>query len=144
MDGFGQRQARKLDRPSRLHNREGKEATVRFTIDANHRLVIAGFGERLTAIDIQTYVQDLRNHPRFHSSFSEIADISNVKELPLEAADFLRLADSVDPFSIESKRAFVAQTSLQKHAARMHKILRSQRNFEIFETLEEAKRWIIS
>lgn len=113
-------------------------------IDANLRLVIATFAERLTVADIQTYVQDLRNHPRFHSSFSEIADISNVKELPLKAADFLRLADFVDPFSVESKRAFVAQTSSQKHAARMHKILRSQRHFEIFPTLEEARRWITS
>lgn len=140
MDGFGRRKAREGHRPSQLQ--EGNEAPVRFTIDANRRLVIARFGERLTATDIQAYVQDLGNQPGFHASFSEIADLRNVRELPLEAADFLRLADSVDPFSVESKRAFVAHTSLQKHAARMHKILRSQRNFEIFQTLEEAKNWI--
>ena len=144
MDGFGQRQAREPDGHSRLHARKGKTIPITFTIDSNRRLVIARFGERLTAIDIQTYVKDLRNHPSFHSSFSEIADISSVKELPLEAPDFLKLADSVDPFSIESKLAFVAKTNVQKHAARMHKILRSQRNFEIFETLEEAQRWITS
>ena len=144
MDGFGQQRARESNKSSRSYSRETHEPPVRFTIDANQRLVIARFGKRLTATDIQVYVQNLRDHPSFNPSFSEIADISDVKELPLEAPDFLRLADSVDPFSIESKRAFVAKTNVQKHAARMHKILRSQRNFEIFQTLEQAKHWITS
>jgi len=141
MDGFGQEKPLERDRSSRSHSKVD-HARVRFTIDPHRRLVIARFEKRLTAIDIQTYAQGLHNHPSFNPSFSEIADISAVKELPLEAADFLKLADSVDPFSVESKRAFVAKTNVQKHAARMHKILRSQRNFEIFQTLEEAKRWI--
>src|SRR5579862_749181 len=143
MDGFGQKQARELNMASRSH-REIEEAPVRFTIDANRRLVIARFGKRLRATDIQAYVKNLRDHPGFNSSFSEIADITDVKELPLEAPDFLSLADSVDPFSVESKRAFVAKTAVQTHAARMHKILRSQRNCEIFQTLAEAERWISS
>jgi hypothetical protein len=120
------------------------QATVRFVIDSERRLVIARFGKRLTSTDIQIYVQNLRAHPSFDPSFSEIADISDVKELPLEGPDFLKLADRVDPFSFESKRAFVAQTRVQKHAARLHKILRSQRHFEIFQTLEEAEGWIRS
>jgi len=106
--------------------------------------VIAKFAGRLTAADIQSYVQDLRAHPNFDSSFSEIADISEVIELPLEVAEVLELADRIDPFSLDSKRAFVAQSSLQKHAAKMHQVLRSQRNFRIFKTLEEAEGWIMS
>lgn len=141
MDGFGRKRALVQDRSSRSHP-EATQAGVQFAIDPSRRLVVARFGRRLTALDIQTYVQGLQAHPSFNPSFSEIADISDVKELPLEAPDFLRLADSVDPFSLESKRAFVAKTTVQTHAARMHKILRSQRNFEIFRTLEEAKRWI--
>jgi hypothetical protein len=31
---------------------------------------------------------------------------------------------------------------VQIHAARMHKILRVQRNIEIFHTVEEAETWI--
>lgn len=142
MDGFFQRQVQGFSKPSRLTAREGNQTSVRFMIDSERRLVIARFGKQLTATDIQIYVQDLCAHPGFDPSFSEIADISNVKELPLAGPDFLKLADRVDPFSFESKRAFVAQTPVQKHAARMRKILRSQRNFEIFQTLEEAERWI--
>lgn len=123
---------------------EVNRPAVLFTVDSQRRLVIARFGERLTAADIQRYAKELCADPSFDASFSEIADISQVKELPLEAPDFLQLADRIDPFSLESKRAFVAQTSPQKHAARMHKILRHQRNFEIFPTFQEAEDWIRS
>jgi hypothetical protein len=137
-----QRQALGLIKPTRSRSREDNQAPVLFDIDSERRLVIVRFGECLTRTDIESYVQSLRTHPSFDSSFSEIADISDVKELPLESSDFLKLADLIDPFSVQSKRAFVAKTSVQKHAARMHKILRSQKNLEIFETLEEAERWI--
>lgn len=124
--------------------RDTNQTRVRFAIDSKRRAVIAKFGGRLTVADIQRYVQDLRTHPSFDPSFSEIADISEVKDLPLEVFDFMQLADHTDPFSAESKRAFVAQTSVQEHAARMHKILRNQRKFRIFRTLEEAESWISS
>jgi len=32
--------------------------------------------------------------------------------------------------------------STQNHAARRHKVLRSQRNIEAFRSLEDAERWI--
>ena len=144
LGGFGEKPALELGGPSPLPAHEGHQSQVRFTVDSKRRLVIARFGDNLTLADIQCYVQNLCTDPSFHPSFSEIADISDVKEIPLEAPDFLKLADQTDPFSLESKRAFVAQSSLQKHAARMHKILRGQRNFEIFQTLQEAENWITS
>ncbi len=113
-----------------------------FQVEANRHLVVVKFGNRVTAEEIGEYVQKLRVHPSFHSTFSEIVDLREAKEIELQADDFLALADEVDPFSPEAKRAFVAKTSVQNHAARMHKILRSQRNIEIFRTFEEAERWI--
>ena len=142
MEEFGEKHVLKLSRPAPSCAPELNQGSLRFIVDAKRRLVITRFGERLNAADIQSYAQNLRTHPGFDSSFSEIVDIREVKELPLEAADFLKLADQIDPFSFESRRAFVAQTSIQKHAARMHKILRGQRNFGIFETLKEAEDWI--
>lgn len=121
---------------------QGRDTSVRFVLDAKRRLVVAKFSRRLTSADIENYAGNLRNHPAFDPSFAEIADISEVEDLPLEGPDFLKLADRIDPFSFDSKRAFVARTSVQRHAARMHKILRTQRNFEIFETLDAAERWI--
>lgn len=120
----------------------GNQSAVRFTIDGKRRTVLVRFSGRLTAADIQSYVQQLRAHPSFDPTFSEIADISEVEDIPLEVFDFMQLADHTDPFSAESKRAFVARSSAQEHAARMHRILRNQGHFEIFRTLEEAKRWV--
>jgi hypothetical protein len=121
---------------------EDRETPVRFLVEGDKRLVIVKFSKKLTPYNIEKYARDLCAHPRFEPTFSEIADISEVQEVELDANDFFKLADSVDPFSLDSKRAFVARNAVQKHAARMHKILRTQRNFEIFESLEDAERWI--
>jgi hypothetical protein len=116
----------------------------RFHVDVERQLVTVTFGNRVTAEEIGEYVQKLRTDPGFEPSFSEIADLREAKEIDLQADEFLKLADEVDPFSPQAKRAFLARTSTQNHAARMHKILRSQRNIEIFGTLEDAERWIES
>jgi len=102
------------------------------------------FGKTVTAGDIERYAAQLRESPSFRHSFSEIADLRDVEKLDLKAEEFIRLADEVDPFSHESKRAFVVGNAVQAHAARMHKILRTQRSFEIFHSLEEAEQWISS
>jgi hypothetical protein len=142
VNGYGRKETGESFRPPESGASGENQNRVRFNIDGERRLVIAKFGQRLTAADIQSYVRELQAHPTFESSFSEIADISDVTELPLEAPDFLKLADRTDPFSCHSKRAFVVQTILQKRAARMHEILRGQRHFAIFRTLQEAEDWI--
>lgn len=147
MSGFGESESLERSKSSRspAYERDRpkrKSGRVRVVINAKRRLVIATFGDHLTTADIRSYAQDLRIDPRFDSSFSEIADLRSLEELPFEATDFLELADRIDPFSRESKRAFVARTPLQNNAARLHKMLRNQRNFEIFQTLEEAEAWI--
>jgi hypothetical protein len=111
-------------------------------VDVERQLVTVTFGNRVTAEEIGEYVQKLIAHPSFQPTFSEISDLREAGDIDLQADDFLNLADQVDPFSQEAKRAFVTRTTVQNHAARMHKILRSQRNIEIFQTFEEAERWI--
>ena len=114
----------------------------RFQVYVERQLVTVKFGNRVTAEEIGEYVQKLIAHPSFQPTFSEIVDIREAQDVDLQADDFLKLADQVDPFSPEAKRAFITRTTVQNHAARMHKILRSQRNIEIFQTFEDAERWI--
>lgn len=115
---------------------------VRFVIDLEQKLVVVKFGKTVTAADITGYVSRLLDHPSFDPDFAEIADLTEIEEMNLSAAEFLKLADEVDPFSHRARRAFVVRTATQAHAARMHKILRTQRNFEIFNSVEDAERWI--
>lgn len=113
-----------------------------YFLDQDRRLVVVKFRKRVTADSIAQYAEALRSHRQFNPAFSEIVDLSEVEELDLQADEFIRLADEVDPFSLAARRAFVVRNSVQSHAARMHKILRTQRNFEIFRSLGEAERWI--
>lgn len=113
-----------------------------FHVDVKKQLVRVKFGERVTSEEIVSYVKALRSRSDFRPIFAEIIDLREATEIDLQAEDFLHLADQVDPFSSEAKRAFVVRTSVQNHAARMHKILRVQRNIAIFRSIEEAEHWI--
>jgi len=112
------------------------------SVESEKRLVVVRFGKRVTVDVIERYARALRTNLLFRPDFAEIADLTEVEELDLQADDFLKLADEIDPFSAGAKRAFVVRTSVQNHAARMHKALRTQRNIEIFESIEDARRWI--
>jgi hypothetical protein len=116
--------------------------SVQYLVDTEKKLISVKFGKKLTVGDIERYAKWLRSSPSFNPDYAEIVDLTQVEEVSLQADEFLRLADQIDPFSPGAKRAFVVQNSVQNHAARMHKVLRMQRNIEIFRSLEEAERWI--
>jgi hypothetical protein len=94
--------------------------------------------------DIERYAILLKADPKFRPDFSEIVDLTAVTEVDIEGDGFIKLADQVDPFAPEARRAFVAQSSMQQHAARMHKILRVNRNIEIFSSVADAEEWVES
>ncbi len=116
-----------------------------YTIIPEERLVSVRFGRCLSLREVQGYVAALCTDPAFESDFSEIVDLSEVEELQLSADHALTLADIVDPFVAGTRRAFVARTGMQVHAARMHQILRNdEENIRIFASLTEARQWIES
>jgi len=117
-------------------------APIDYAIDTAKMLVTVRFANKLTVADIGRYASQLVVDRSFRDNFSEIVDLREVKEVGLGAQDFFKLADQIDPFSPKAKRAFVVRTSTQYHAARMHQILRLQRNIRIFQTIEEAEKWV--
>jgi len=119
-------------------------ASSNYEIDREKRLVSVKFRKKVTVREIEKYAVSLRTDPRFEPDFSEIVDMSDVEELDLSADEFIRLADKVDPFACAAKRAFVVRDSVQRHAARMHKILRMPPKFSIFRSVEEAKQWLLA
>jgi hypothetical protein len=115
-----------------------------YVVTPEERLVSVKFGNSVCIRDIESYATALRADPLFEPGFSEIIDLSDVEELELEAEHALALADNVDPFSIGARRAFVARSSVQIHAARMHQLLRNdERNTRIFAFFADAKSWIV-
>jgi len=132
--------ARAVCLPHRYAIGEGKGAS--FILYPEQKLVVITLGNRVTVNEFEEYAKLLQQDPSFQPTFSEIADMRSIQEVDLQADEMMRMADEIDPFFKEAKRAFVVKTSSQAHAARMHKILLTHRNFEIFRSLEEAERWI--
>lgn len=115
-----------------------------FNVDVEKRIVFVRFGKKITAEDIRRYAECLRTTPEFNPELSEMVDLTEVEDLELQADDFLKLADEIDCFSPRAWRAFIVGNSVQNHAARLHKILRTPANMRIFNSLEQARGWIES
>src|SRR3974390_672816 len=88
------------------------------SVESEKRLVVVRFGKRVTVDVIERYARALRTNLLFRPDFAEIADLTEVEELDLQADDFLKLADEIDPFSAGAQRAFVGRSSRQKNPTR--------------------------
>jgi len=128
--------------PPKWQFKDVQQVAWSFSLDPEKRLVVVDFCGTITADEVAKYSKSLLARSDFKPTFSEIADLTRVTEIDLQADDFLKLADKIDPFWPEAKRAFVVRTAMQNYAARMHRILRSDRNINIFRSVEEALTWI--
>lgn len=111
-----------------------------FNIDVEKRTVFVRFRKKVLAADIRRYAECLRTDLDFDPDSSEIVDLTEVEDLDLHADDFLNLADEVDCFSANAWRAFIVKTSVQDHAARLHKILRTPSNMRTFSFWKRQRR----
>lgn len=121
----------------------GRLTTPDYRIDSEHACVYVNFTGKLTSAEIALYANALSKHPGFESDWSEIVDLRGVEQFQIMPNETIDLADTIDPFSLSSRRAFVVANEQQRHAARMQQVLRSpSKTIGIFETLEEAERWV--
>jgi len=118
-------------------------SSATYSIDLKNRFVLVKFKGRVTFHDIEDYALTLRADPRFSPSLSEIVDLRDAEEVELSPEQAINLADRVDPFSLRSKRAFVAQSQAQSNACHFHRILRPEgNNIRVFFSIDEAQRWL--
>ena len=114
-----------------------------YSVDAEARLVMARASGKLTFNEIVGYAAGLRADHRFSPAFSEIIDLRSVESVSLTAREVMTLADSIDPFSANSKRAFVVRNQDQVNAAHLHRILRPPtKTIQVFHSIEGAREWI--
>ena len=102
---------------SRGANRQS--VAVQHDIDTERRLITVHFGKKLTVRDIERYATMLRTNPKFQATFSEIADLTQVEEVDLQADEFLRLADKIDPF-FNGSQAGVRRPNLNSESRSAH------------------------
>jgi len=107
------------------------------------RVVSVRFVPRVSEEQIEAYVRSLRENPLFDRGFSGVVDLRQGEDISLSGEQVVELADCMDPYSLDSKRAFVVRNAVQGHAVRMHQILRCAKSrISIFFSREEARVWI--
>jgi hypothetical protein len=122
-----------------------QKTSFSYSIDQSEERVWASFTGNLTFEAIAGYADRLVADRQFDPRYVELVDLRSVERVTISAEELIRLADQVDPFEVNSKRAFVAQSQDQIRAARLHQLLRpGNKNMRIFTSLADAKRWLRS
>jgi len=116
-----------------------------FEIEKHHRLVITSASGVVTMAEALAHNQNLRKHPDFDPSFSQLIDLSDVTKIELNREDILTLAQ--DPIlSDNSRRAILATGDLTFGLARMFEMFRESKGKEtirVFRNRDEARAWAL-
>jgi len=115
---------------------------VQYVMDAQNHIVCSTFTGVLTSDDLRDHAVKLGKDPKFKSSFRELADLTTTADVNLGSM-FVASSVSFDPFSQESKRAFVVPSHGPVLAwTRMMDSLRENPNIQVFTSMEEARKWL--
>jgi hypothetical protein len=116
-----------------------------FKIDKEHRLVMSTISGVLTLADALAHQENLRKHPDFDPSFSQLMDGTQLTRVELKREEVQRLArDSI--FSPDSRRAFVTDSDAAFGMARMFETLRDamgERGIRVFRNLDDGLDWVL-
>jgi len=116
----------------------------RHVVDTENHIVLTTFSGLVTVSDIAEHYTRLSRNPEFDASFSEIAEFAETADVQLSYSDFRSML-VLDPFSTDSKRAFVVRSQNSVYGtARMYQMLREEDedHVKIFSTLQQAVDWL--
>lgn len=115
-----------------------------YRIDAAKRRVFTTGSGILTYKEATDLVQRMRRDPQFDPSYTELTDMTGIKEVAMKVEQIAELA-AVRVFAPESRRAIVATNPLYFGMARMyesHHEATSGGNVRVFSDMAEAVQWI--
>jgi hypothetical protein len=117
-----------------------------FNIYKERRLVMSTVSGVVTIADALAHRENLRKHPDFDPSFSQLVDLSNVAKIEFSREDVEKFAQATI-FLLNSRRAAVATADLAYGLARMFAMFRESKGEEglrVFRTLDEALEWVLA
>jgi len=116
--------------------------SIQYVVDAQNRIVITTFTGVLTGDDLRDHTVKIGKDPEFKPSFHELNDLTAATDVVLGSM-MVAASASFDPFSKESKRAFLVPSRGPVLAwTRMLDSLRENPNIQIFTSAEEARKWL--
>jgi hypothetical protein len=117
-----------------------------FKIYKKRGLVLSSVSGVVTIADAIAHRENLRKHPDFDPSFSQLVDLSNVTNIEFSREDVERFAQDTI-FSLNSRRAALATGDHAYGLARMFEMLREckgEEELRVFRNLEEALDWVLA
>jgi hypothetical protein len=114
-----------------------------YTIDATRRIVFTTMTGMLSFDQVVAHAVALKSDPCFHPSFSELLDLRGVSQSDLTLMELIQLADTIDPFSSNARRAIITGSDSIYETSRMYQAVREQENnIRLFRSIEEAQPWL--
>jgi hypothetical protein len=117
-----------------------------FKIYKERRLVMSTVSGVVTIADALAHRENLRKHPEFDPSFSQLVDLSNVMKIEFSREDVERFAEDTI-FSLKSRRAALAIGDHAYGLARMFEMLREfkgEEELRVFRNRDEALDWVLA
>jgi hypothetical protein len=118
---------------------------ITYTIDHENRLVVCTGSGLCTADDVLGCHAQLVKDAGFDPSFSQLVDGTAITGTTVTAAQMRALAGE-SPFSLDSRRAMVADSPLGFGLSRIYQIVRSlrgDRHIRVFHSRGEAMAWLL-
>jgi len=114
---------------------------ITYQIDSAAEIVFTTSEGYITLDDITEHCRRLKGDKAFSPSFSELLDYRGTNpELSLD--EMRHVADSLDPYSREAKRAIVASSDLNYGVARMFGAVLPSSMVAVFRSMPEALEWL--
>ncbi|HXZ42776.1 MAG TPA: hypothetical protein VEG68_18700 [Terriglobales bacterium] len=113
-----------------------------FKVDSSERLVTVRFDSNVTVQDVREYLAKLKSDATFEATFRELVDLTQVVSSDLDFQAAMMLARDIDPFSRETRRAFVAPRAATSATVHMYQMARGDKSIAVFRTMDEAKDWL--
>lgn len=114
-------------------------------IDKERRLVMCSGTGVFNLEEALTYRARLLADRDFDPSYSQLLDFTHITRFDLTGSDLRQLAQD-DPFSSDSRRAFLVTSDLGFGLGRMYEILREsngEHRIRVFRNLEQALDWVL-
>ena len=113
-----------------------------YSIDVKARLVVTILAGIISRDQLLAHMAKLGNDPDFSPTFAELVSVTKGAHINLSYSEIRNMV-AADPFSTQSKRAFVVRSPSNYGMIRMFQVARGEEgNVEIFKNPEDAYRWL--
>jgi hypothetical protein len=118
---------------------------ITYTIDLERRLVICTASGLCTADDVLGLHAQIVEDADFDPTYAQLVDGTAITQTTVTPSQMRALAEE-SPFSLESRRALVADSPLGFGLSRVYQIvrtLRGDRQIRVFRSRGEAMAWLL-